>query len=463
MVQSADKVERFRIVVPQSQADLDLLRKSAELSARLERLPNSRFNIMILAVGMIAFLVEGMDTSVVAAIIGPLKMALKLTPTETGTLSVAAVLTTVFGALIVGPLADLTGRKKMLIAGVLIAEVCTILTYFANSFTTFVLFRLLTGLGLGFIFPITLTYLAEFVGSKNRAYYTGICNSILGLGYFLTLLIGYVIVPFYGYHALFLVPGILLLFVPYLILVAPESPRWLVAHGHTAEADKVISNIEAKVARWTKKPLPAMREVRIAFDEIGKPGRIFSKEYLRTTIALWIMFSVTFMMFYTRLLYMPMILNLHRINLKHSLLYAAIMNAAAIPGNLLAGALMHYIGRRWAVAVYGIFTGIFVLAFSFAAAPWLLILLGSGIFWFDTFSAQKMLINESYPTGARGTGASAAEFVARFLGGVVWAGSVPILLSISGVHSLFILMGVAILFLVPVAGLSVKETRAAIL
>ncbi len=437
--------------------------KGDELAARLERLPHSRFNLMILGVGVVAFLVEAMDTSIIAAVLGPLKEALALSPAQLGTLSVAAVATTVIGILIVGPFADIFGRKKMLILGVAIAEVFTCLTYFANSFMTFFLLRLITGLGLGFIFPITLTYLAEFVGSKHRAYYTGVCNGVLGLGYFMTMLISYVITPHYGYHVLFLVPGVLLLSIPYVIFLAPESPKWLVASGYLTQAEAVVEKIEYQVRHWTKKELPPVSPIKSAFDETGTRFDIISKRYIGTTLALWVMLSMTFIVFYTRLLYMPLILSTQGINLKNSLLYATIMNAAAIPGNLMGGAMMHAIGRRWTIAIYGFLTGLSAIAFSFVTSHVMLIVVGCSIFWFDTFAAQKMLINESYPTGARATGASAAEFVARGIGGILWAGIVPTLLVSWGVHNLFIVIGSAALVLIPLTGLMVRETRAAVL
>ncbi len=279
----------------------------------------------------------------------------------------------------------------------------------------------------------------------------------------MTMLISYVITPHYGYHALFLVPGVLLLSIPYVIFLAPESPKWLVASGYLTQAEAVVEKIEYQVRHWTKKELPPVSPIKSAFDETGRRFDIISRRYIGTTLALWVMLSMTFIVFYTRLLYMPLILSTQGINLKNSLLYATIMNAAAIPGNLVGGAMMHAIGRRWTIAIYGFLTGLFAIAFSFVTSHVMLIVIGCGIFWFDTFAAQKMLINESYPTGARATGASAAEFVARGIGGILWAGIVPTLLVSWGVHNLFIVIGIAALVLIPMTGLMVRETRAAVL
>ena len=441
----------------------DYRQKTEELAARLERLPNSRFNLLILGAGVVAFLVQAMDTSVIASVLGPLKKILALNPAQTGLISVAAIITTVVGVLLAGPLADLYGRKKILVLGVAIAELFTCLTYFANHYATFLVMRLLSGFGLGFIFPIGLTYISEFIGGKERAYYSGVCNSMLNFGYFMSMLVSYWITPVYGYHAVFLVPGILLLSIPYLIYAVPESPKWLVAHGQVIEAESVVAKIENQVRRWTGRALPPVSHVKLAFEDAGKILDIFSKKYLATTIKLWIMFSMTFVVFYTRLLYMPLILSSQGIDLNHSLLFATIMNFASVPGNILMGILMHVIGRRWTIATYGLLTGLFCIAFSFVTGHVMLIVIGCGIFWFDTFAAQKMLINESYPTGTRGTGAGAAEFVARTIGGILWAGIVPTLLVSWGVHNLFIVIGIASLLLIPMTGLMVRETRTAVL
>ncbi len=441
----------------------DYRQKTEELAARLERLPNSRFNLLILGAGVVAFLVEAMDTSVIASVLGPLKKILALNPAQTGLISVAAIITTVVGVLLAGPLADLYGRKKILVLGVAVAELFTCLTYFANQYATFLVLRLLAGFGLGFIFPIGLTYISEFIGGKERAYYSGVCNSMLNFGYFMSMLVSFWITPVYGYHAVFLVPGILLLSIPYLLYAVPESPKWLVAQGQVAEAESVVEKIENQVRRWTGRALPPVSHVKLAFEETGKVLDIFSKKYRATTIKLWIMFSMTFVVFYTRLLYMPLILSSQGIDLQHSLLFATIMNFASVPGNILMGILMHVIGRRWTIATYGLLTGLFCIGFSFVTGHVMLIVIGCGIFWFDTFAAQKMVIAESYPTGIRGTGMGAAEFVARTIGGILWAGIVPTLLVLWGVHNLFIVIGACALLIIPMTGLMIRETRAAVL
>lgn len=430
------------------------------IPARLERLPLSRFSWVVLSVGALAFLVEAMDTSVIAAVLKPMRAALKISPGEMGFLSVSAIITTVIGIILVGPLADTYGRKRMLVAGILIAEIFTIAMYFATSFKMFLLFRLLTGLGLGFIFPVTLTYVAEFVGSEQRGYFTGLCNGVLGLGYFVSLLASYYIVPKYGYHVTFLAPGLLIIAVPYIMIAVPESPRWLVSTGNIEKAERIVKGIEDNVAKQTGRELPPIPLTTLdnppsggAFTEIFKNSR------LKTTLALWLMLSVTFIVFYTRLLYMPLVLTQTGIGDRDALLYSAIMNAVAVPGNIAGGILMNLVGRRWAVAIYGGLTGIFAIGFGLASAPLALVVLGCGIFWFDTFAAQKMLINESYPTAIRGTGAASAEFVARTIGGIIWAWSVPGLLAIWGAHVLFVAIGAMALILIPLSVLTVRETR----
>ena len=95
-----------------------LSRRGAEIAARLERLPPSRFNWIVLSVGALAFLVEAMDTSIIAAVVKPIQTSLGLTPAQVGSLSVAAIFTTVIGVLLVGPLADKFGRKRMLVVGI---------------------------------------------------------------------------------------------------------------------------------------------------------------------------------------------------------------------------------------------------------------------------------------------------------------------------------------------------------
>ncbi len=446
-----------------SKALTNIDQKLEELAARLERLPKSRFSLLILLAGVLVFLVEAMDMSVIAAVLGPIKKVLALSPAQVGLVTVAAIITLVIGVLLAGPLADLYGRKKTLIIAIIIAELFTCLTYFANDYATFLILRLLAGFGLGIGYPLPIPFIAEFIGAKGRAHYAGICNAATSMGFFVSMTASYFIVPAYGYHAVFLVPAILLLSIPYLIFVVPESPRWLAARGQITEAEAVVDKIENQVRRWTKRELPPVSQVMVAYKETGKLFDILSKKYLRTTIKLWTLLSMEFIIFYTRMLYMPLILSYQGIDLQHSLLYAAIMNFAAVPGNISMGILMHIYGRRWTIATYGSLTGICCIAFSFATSHVMLTLIGFAFFWFDAFAGPKLVISESYPTGIRATGSAAAEFVARSIGGILWAGIVPTLIVVWGAHNLFLVIGIATLLIIPMTALMLRETRAAVL
>src|SRR4029077_442645 len=77
-------------------------------------------------------------------------------------------------------------------------------------------------------------------------------------GFPVTAILGYLIIPTWGWRPMFIVAGVGSLVVWYLRKNLPESPRWLEAQGRTAEAEALMQTIEKEAATAGALPAPAV-------------------------------------------------------------------------------------------------------------------------------------------------------------------------------------------------------------
>lgn len=131
------------------------------------------------------------------------------------------------GGILFGMLADRFGRKKMLTWTILLFSLGMMATSFAQNVTQFLVFRFITGLGLGGEWAIGHALIAESVPAETRARWSAFLQSGEPVGVALAAIIGFMVVPEFGWRAVFLcssLTGLLaLLFRRYL----NESPLWL--------------------------------------------------------------------------------------------------------------------------------------------------------------------------------------------------------------------------------------------
>jgi AAHS family benzoate transporter-like MFS transporter len=160
-----------------------------------------------------------------------------LTKPGAGLLGSVAFVGMLIGAVLAGTLADRLGRRRTIIACTAWFSLFTALCAAAPGPEVFGLLRLLAGLGLGGLVPSASALAAEFVGTRNRSVVSTLMMSGVPIGGSLAALIGIVVLPAYGWEAMFLLAlPALVLVIPVCLKVLPESPVWLRSHGRQEEA-----------------------------------------------------------------------------------------------------------------------------------------------------------------------------------------------------------------------------------
>jgi len=129
---------------------------------------NMAYVMAICAVAALGGLLFGYDSSVISGAIEPISHHYQLSPAETGWAVSNVIIGCVIGCLVAGKLADRYGRKKMLIVTAILFVVSVAGTALAPDFTTFVVFRIIGGLGIGLASVISPIYIAEVAPKDYR-------------------------------------------------------------------------------------------------------------------------------------------------------------------------------------------------------------------------------------------------------------------------------------------------------
>src|SRR5580692_3106922 len=247
------------------------------ISARLDRLPATRSIwklVVLLSLGFFFELYDLLYTGYVAP--GLVKSGLLAATTHGlfGTTGVASFIAALFSGLFIGTiacgfLADRFGRRAVFTYSLLWYTAANVVMAFQESATGLNFWRFVAGVGIGVELVTIGTYISELVPKqiRGRAF---ACEQTVGfLSVPVVAFLSYLLVPHKpfgldGWRWVVLAGAQGAVFVWFIRRALPESPRWLAENGRLAEADRVLSKLEAIVAREYGGPLPAPAEAEAA-------------------------------------------------------------------------------------------------------------------------------------------------------------------------------------------------------
>src|SRR5437868_4533580 len=226
-----------------------------DVPPRLDRLPWGRFHTLVVVALGITWVLDGLEVTLAGAVSGALKESptLHFSNADVGLASSAYLAGAVLGAIFFGWLTDRLGRKKLFFITLAVYLVATAATAFSWNLWSFILFRFLTGAGIGGEYTAINSTIQELIPSRVRGWTDLVINGTFWIGAALgafgaiVLLDPAVIDPEWGWRAAFLIGALLACIVFFMRLWLPESPRWFMTHGRAAEAEKISADIEARL------------------------------------------------------------------------------------------------------------------------------------------------------------------------------------------------------------------------
>jgi putative MFS transporter len=383
--------------------------RSAELVGRLERLPFSRWhrNLFILAFCGIMF--DAADFALFGAALPPIAREFGLNPAQAGLLATVGLVGAFLGALFWGTISDYIGRRTSFQATVGIFALFTGLVAASWNVLSLSVFRFLSNFGLGGEVPVTLTLAAEFSPGRIRGRMTGTIMAAFPVGLVVAAALSLLIVPNFGWRALFvvgIVPAVLLFFVRRYM---PESVRYRLSQGRVAEAEATVQEIERaaladKGAARTQAILEAGAEVGsadargVTVFELLAPGR------RARTILLWIV-SFCFLWSSNGILFMlPTILTQRGLPLTQAITFQLVQALTAVVGYTACGFLIDRYGRRPVLFLYYFVGAFFHLWFAQATGLWMYAAIAA-VGWVNpgVYGSTGIYVGELHPTHLRAT------------------------------------------------------------
>jgi MFS family permease len=388
----------------------------------MDRLPWSGFHwLVIFALGT-AWVLDGLEVTVVGSLSGALTESpvLHLTAQQVGAAASAYLVGAVGGALVFGWLTDRLGRKKLFTVTVLVYLVATIACGLSWDFWSFAFFRMLTGAGIGGEYAAVNATIQELIPARRRGFTDLVVNGSFWLGAAIGALGATVVLdpaimpPEIGWRAAFIIGGVLGFIVLLLRRFLPESPRWLMTHGRPEEAERIVEQIEARVERETGKPLPPVppgmltlrTDVRswFAAGAVALVTRYRRQAWLGVTLMAAQAFCYN-AVFFT---YALVLTRFYGIASGKVGLFILPFAAGNFLGPLVLGRLFDTVGRRIMItATYGLSGVLMVLTGWMFAMGWLnavqQTLAWTVIFFFASAAASSayLTVGESFPLEVR--------------------------------------------------------------
>jgi MFS family permease len=336
-----------------------------------EASPEARKALVAASMG---WLLDAFDVMLYALILTDVIKALGLTPAQGGLMASLTLAASAVGGLIFGVIADKLGRTRALSLSILLYSIFTFACGFAQNLWQFATFRILLGIGMGGEWASGATLVSETWPEKHRGKALGIMQSCWAIGYGLAALVVAIVLPRFGWRAVFFVGIVPALFTLWIRRSVKEPELW--------ERSRRVS--------------PSLRDARFP---------------LRITLFLTAMNAATMFAWWGLNLWVPSYLRLPTteggvgLSTETMAMFVIAMQVGMWLGYVSFGFIADKFGRRPTYISYLLAAAMLVWYYGFAREPWVLLVLGPLVAFFGTgyFSGFGAVASEIFPTSIRAT------------------------------------------------------------
>ena len=377
----------------------------------------SGYQWLIFALCFLVVLLDGFDTAAIGYIAPSLIGEWGVSKPALAPVLSAALFGLAAGALSAGPLADRFGRKGVLTVSVLVFGAASLASAFAGSLDQLTVLRFVTGLGLGAAMPNAVTLTSEYCPDKQRSMLTNamFCGFPLGaaFGGFLAAWM----IPHWGWRSVLLLGGVVpLVLAVVMLLVLPESVRYMVAKGQPAERiRRVLARISATAASASAFVLAEKQTGPAAGSGLDL---VLGRSHRVGTFMLWLAYFMGLVIFYALINWMPILLKDAGMDPHKATLVAALFPLGGV-GAVFCGWLMDRFNANRIIAIGYALTALSVyLIGQTVGNDGLLVLMVfvAGTIMNTAQSSMPALAAAFYPTQGRATGVSWMLGIGRFGG-----------------------------------------------
>jgi MFS transporter, AAHS family, 4-hydroxybenzoate transporter len=392
---------------------MEISRQSIDVVLERPQMGRYRWAVYATCAGLLA--VEGYDAYLVSNLAPVIARGLSVPIAAMGAVFSAQAVGFAVAYYTIPMLADLIGRRGIIIACAALFAVLTYATTQVSDFNLFVLMRFLAFVALGGTLPNVVALAAEFLPKSRQGSLLTWLFIGHGLGGAAAGFLGSFLISYYSWHVPFWIGSVVLLFaVPYLYISLPESCRYLI----------IKNNRDPRIGKILRKVDPGLHiedDVIYETGEIKAPGLplagLFRDGRLPLTLLLWIANAATFYTAATLTAWLPSFISvLGAVEFRHAARMASVSAFGSIFGPFLLVLLTKRVGPLRALSLTLIAGGIIMsLLSSISDIPALGWVFGFcfGLFVIGAQAGLNSLNASSYPTAMRSTGIGWAAGLGR--------------------------------------------------
>lgn len=319
--------------------------------------------LLVVVMCWFSMLADGYDLGIYGAVL-PSLMEYKdwaLSPAKAGAIGSYALVGMLVGAVCVGTVTDMIGRKKTLAFCVTLFSIMMGFAAMAPSPDMFGLFRFLGGIALGGVIPTVSALTIEYSPVHRRSMMYAIMYTGYPIGGVLGALFSIYFLQDFGWRFLFWIGAIPLLLVPFILKYLPESISFLIAKNRREEAEGIAGKYHISLDSIADYKPNKGGEAKSRFAAVAT---LFAKDNIRATICFWITFFMGLLMIYGLSTWLPKMMKQAGYPLGSSLGFLLMLNVSAAVGALLAGAAADRWGSKKIISLSYFLAGVSIAMLS---------------------------------------------------------------------------------------------------
>ena len=336
----------------------------------------SREQKRTLLAASLGWMLDSMDVMLYALVLGQVQREMHLSAAASGAMMSATLVSAGVGGLGFGWFADRFGRTRALTWSILIYSVATGMCGLTHTAWQLMICRVLLGLGMGGEWASGAALVAESWPARHRGKALALVQSSWAVGYALGAAVVAVVMPHFGWRAVFFVG------------IAPALVTLWVQSGVN------------EPATWTRDHAPSVHLGQLFRGALGRSVLVCATMNAATLFAWWGLFT-----------WVPSFLSRSAaeggrgLSIVQTSMWTIVMQGGTFLGYITFGYLADRFSRKYTYIGYLLAAAALVPLFAFVSNPRALLIIGPLVGFFGTgyFSGFSVIASELFPTSVRGT------------------------------------------------------------
>jgi MFS transporter, AAHS family, 4-hydroxybenzoate transporter len=404
--------------------------ETVDVESVVGRAPPGRLAILVAVLAFIVLMLDGYDLLCLSFVAPALAQAMHRDVASFGPAFSSGMAGILVGGFAISPLSDKLGRKAVLLASVAAFGLFSFLPVLDLSYERLLVYRLLTGVGLGGAISSAAALTSEYAPPRYRGLLVNLMFGGVATGAVVGGFLASRLIPVHGWRVAFWMGGAApLVLLPILAWCMPESVVYLAAVGKKpAYIARVLNGLEPGRG-YTSATAFVTRQPAVARD--GDIAELFRADRSAGTLLLWLVSFCSMFTFGLTVSWMPAILAREGLPLESAILGPVLMNLGGVVGTLVLGYVLSFRGPATVIAWSLSATAVALVAIGQIvnmAAPAFPAIFIAGLFLLGAINSTNALMAAYYPTKVRATGVGWALGVGR-IGGTIGPAVGGVLLS----------------------------------